>query len=454
MISEDLALRSLLDFLRFPSVSTDPARAAEVQRCAQWLAGQMEQAGMEVTVFKTPGHPVVVGRWGRDSSRPTVLIYGHYDVQPEDPVGEWSSPPFEPTIRDGVIYARGATDNKGQIFAHIQGVAASLREHGELPVNVVFLVEGEEEIGSPNLQPFLREHRDLLQCEVIAVSDTGMVAPSVPTLTYGLRGIAALEVRVKGPAVDLHSGIYGGAVRNPAAVVARLVASLHDGEGRVAVDGFYEGVSPLADWEREAWAHLPFGEAELREVTGVSALAGEPGFTALERIWGRPTAEVNGLGGGFQGVGTKTVIPKEAFAKLTFRLVPGQDPGRILERVEAHLKRHCPSGVSLEVIPGHSGEPYLTDPHSPGGEAAQKALREAFPGKPVALIREGGSIPIINTFKAELGVDTLLLGLALPDCRAHAPNENFPVENFRAGIALNQALLQQLARVLMVGERP
>lgn len=444
---DDTALRSLCDFLRFPSVSTDPARRGAVADCAGWLAQQMREAGLNAEVYPTPGHPVVVGRNEPAPGLPTVLIYGHYDVQPEDPVSEWETLPFEPTVRNGVIFARGATDNKGQIFAHLQGVAATLREHGRLPVNLIMLVEGEEEIGSPNLKAFLQAHRESLRCDVIAVSDTGMVAPGVPTLTYGLRGIAAMELRVKGPSVDLHSGIYGGAVRNPATVVARLVASLHDAEGRITVPGFYDGVFPLEDWERQAWAKLPFGDAQLREVTGVPSLAGEPGFTALERIWARPTAEVNGLGGGFQGVGTKTVIPKEAFAKLTFRLVPGQDPERILDLAEACLRERCPEGVVLELIRGHSGKPYVVDPYSACGKAAQDALRRAFPGRELALIREGGSIPIINTFKEELGVDTLLLGLALPDCRAHAPNENFPVENFYAGIALNQALLEELARV-------
>ncbi len=444
---DDTALRSLFDFLRFPSVSTDPARRGSVADCAAWLAQQMREAGLSAEVYPTPGHPVVVGRNKPTPGLPTVLIYGHYDVQPEDPVSEWETPPFEPTVRNGVIFARGATDNKGQIFAHLQGVAATLREHGRLPVNLIMLVEGEEEIGSPNLQAFLQEHRESLGCDVIAVSDTGMVAPGVPTLTYGLRGIAAMELRVKGPSVDLHSGIYGGAVRNPATVVAQLVASLHDSEGRIAVPEFCDGVVPLEDWERQAWAKLPFGDAQLREVTGVPSLAGEPGFTALERIWARPTAEVNGLGGGFQGVGTKTVIPKEAFAKLTFRLVPGQDPERILDLAEAYLRKRCPEGVELELIRGHSGKPYVVDPHSACGKAAQDALRRAFRGRDLALIREGGSIPIINTFKEELGVDTLLLGLALPDCRAHAPNENFPVENFYAGMALNQALLEELARV-------
>jgi acetylornithine deacetylase/succinyl-diaminopimelate desuccinylase-like protein len=274
-----------------------------------------------------------------------------------------------------------------------------------------------------------------------------MVAPGVPTLTYGLRGIAALEIRVKGPGMDLHSGLYGGAVRNPAVVLAGLLASLHRTDGSVSVDGFYAKVLPLAGWEREAWAQVPFGEAQIEAITGAAALGGEPDYTAIERIWGRPTAEVNGIGGGFQGEGTKTIIPKEAFAKLTFRLVPAQVPEEILAAAERHLRAACPPGVTLEVLHGHSGEPYVSDPHSACGRAAQAALARVFPGKKVALTREGGSIPIVNTFQRVLGVETLLLGLALPDCRAHSPNENFPVANFEAGIRLNQTLLEELSRV-------
>jgi acetylornithine deacetylase/succinyl-diaminopimelate desuccinylase-like protein len=252
-------------------------------------------------------------------------------------------------------------------------------------------------------------------------------------------------MKVTGPSTDLHSGIYGGAVANPATVIARLVASLHDADGRVAVRGFYDGVAPLEAWEREAWAKLPFGDADILAVTGAPALFGEAGYTSLERTWARPTAEVNGIGGGFQGAGTKTVLPREAFAKLTFRLVPGQQPDAVMNKVRAHLQAHCPLGVRLTITGGHAGEPYVTDPNSTGGLAAQRALRKAFPGKDVALIREGGSIPIVNTFKRVLGVESLLLGLALPDCRAHAPNENFPLENFHAGIRLNRALLEELA---------
>lgn len=374
------------------------------------------------------------------------MIYGHYDVQPEDPVAEWKSAPFEPVVRDGVIFARGSTDNKGQILAHVLGAAETLKTAGDLPVNLIFVIEGEEEIGSTHLESFLSAHRDELKCDVIAVSDTGMVAPGAPTFTYGLRGIATMEVRVHGPKTDLHSGIFGGAVANPLTALTRMLAMLHDDDARVAVPGFYDAVKPLADWEREAWARLPYGDAQILGVSGAPELFGEAGFTSLERTWARPTAELNGIGGGFQGVGSKTVLPREAFAKLSFRLVPDQKPQDILEKVSAHLRAHCPPGVKLEIDLGHSGEPYLTDPHSRFGKAAQQALTRAFGTQDVALIREGGSIPIINTFRRVLGVDTLLLGLALPDCAAHGPNENFPIANFEAGIRLNQTLLEELAR--------
>ncbi|MGV3531958.1 MAG: dipeptidase [Chthoniobacteraceae bacterium] len=455
--SETVQLERLFDFLRFPSVSTDPERKGDVAACAQWLASELRVCGLTAEVHQTPGHPIVVARNQHKPGRRTVMIYGHYDVQPVDEPerapGEaadgnkhWLTKPFEPTLKDGVIFARGATDNKGQILAHITGIGETMSAAGDLPVNLIVLVEGEEEIGSGSLEGFLAEHKDELRCDIIAVSDTGMVAAQTPTFTYGLRGIGALELRVTGPAMDLHSGIYGGAVMNPATAVARLVATLHDAHGRVAVPRFYEGVAELQDWERAAWVKLPLQEDELQRLTGVSALAGEEGFTALERIWARPTAEVNGLGGGFQGKGTKTVIPREAFAKLTFRLVPRQEPEAVLAAVSEHLRANCPKGVALEILGGHAGEPYLMNPQSTDGVAAQRALAAAFPGKEVALIREGGSIPIVNTFKKILGADTLLLGLALPDCRAHAPNENFPVENFFAGVRLNKALLEELAR--------
>ena len=444
-MNTESALADLFTFLRFPSVSTDPSRAGSVRECGEWLSNYLSQGGFRASLHETDGHPIVLAFGPVREGRPTVLIYGHYDVQPEVPVSEWDTPPFEPVVREGRIHARGATDNKGQIFAHVCGAVEALREDGDLPVNLIFLVEGEEEIGSGNLEPFLMRHREALRCDVIAVSDTGMVAEGVPTLTCGLRGIAAMEVRLRGPKVDLHSGIYGGAVRNPITALSRLLATLHDADGRVAVSGFYDGVLEVPEGLRGAWGRLPLNERVLLEVTGAPSLEGEAGYSALERVWARPTAEINGIGGGFQGAGSKTVIPREAFAKLTFRLVPGQDPGRVLQLVREHLERNVEAGVDLEVEMGHTGMPYLVDADGRYARAAVHALGETFAGREVAVIREGGSIPIITSFKNVLGVDTLLLGLALPDCNAHAPNETFPVANFEAGIRLNRALLRALA---------
>jgi len=438
-------LDQLFSFLRFPSISTDSRHAGDVRACAGWLLAHLGTMGLSAELHETARHPVVVARNAHVAGRRTVLIYGHYDVQPVDPLSLWTSDPFQPEIRDGRIWARGATDNKGQMLAHVLGVQQMLREHGELPVNLIFLFEGEEEIGSPNLAGFLLENRASLRCDVIAVSDTGMVAPGVPTLGYGLRGIICCEATLRGPKGDLHSGIFGGAVANPATAVARLVASLHHADGRIAIDGFYDAVRPLENWERDMWAKIPgVGEADILAVTGSPALCGESGFTATERVWARPTAEVNGIGGGYQGEGSKTVLPAEAFVKLSFRLVPDQDPQDIVRLVTRHLEAHCPPGVTLDIHSGHDGKPYLTDPNSPYGLAAQAALRATFAAEPV-LIREGGSVPIVQTFREILGADTLLLGLALADAQIHAPNENFPVANFEAGIRLNQELLRHLA---------
>ena len=437
--------QDLFAFLRFPSISTDSRHAGDVRDCAAWLIEKLNAMGLSATLHETPKHPIVVARNNHRAGLRTVLIYGHYDVQPVDPLELWTTPPFDPVIRDGRIWARGSADNKGQMLAHVLGVEKSLREDGDLPVNLIFLFEGEEEIGSPNLAAFLVQNRESLCCDVIAISDTGMVAPGVPTLGYGLRGIACCEVTLRGPKSDLHSGIFGGAVANPATAAARLVTSLHDAEGRITIDGFYDDVRPLEAWEREMWSSVPgCADADFLKTTGSPGLFGEKGYSAAERIWARPTAEVNGIGGGYQGEGSKTVLPAEAFVKFSFRLVPDQDPKDILEKVRHHLESHCPPGVTIEIDIGHDGKPYATDPHSAFGLAAQAALRAVFGREPV-LIREGGSIPIVQTFRDILEADTLLLGLALSDARIHAPNENFPIDNFEAGIRLNQALLKQLA---------
>jgi len=441
----DAALNQFLDFLRFGSISTDSKYKEQVLACAEWLKNKLNSIGLKAEEHATPGHPVIVARGPKKEGRPTVLIYGHYDVQPVDPLDLWHRPPFNPGIENGIVTARGASDNKGQIFAHILGIEQTMKEKGDLPVNLIVLIEGEEEIGSPNLAPFLDAHRDALACDVVAISDSSMVAPGHPTFTYGLRGLTAVEVTVTGPDHDLHSGIFGGAVENPATVLARLIAGLHDKNLKVKLDGFYEDVKPLAPWERKAWKHLPLQEVELLRMTGAPALRGEKGYTSLERIWARPTAEVNGIGGGYQGEGTKTVLPSKAKAKFTFRLVPDQDPKKISEIVQAYFHENAPPSVKLDIVPGHSGEPYLVDPNKGFGGAAQKALSRLFPGKKPALIREGGSIPIVADIKSILKADTLLLGFALPDCNAHSPNETFPLAHLDLGANLNRYLLEEIA---------
>jgi acetylornithine deacetylase/succinyl-diaminopimelate desuccinylase-like protein len=437
-------LEDLFEFLRFPSVSADSQFKSSVDACAEWLTARLQRAGLQAQRYETPGHPVVVARNEHRAGRRTVLIYGHYDVQPPDPMDLWETPPFEPVIKGEKIFARGSTDNKGQILAHILGVESAIKEKGDLPVNLILMVEGEEEVGSPNLEDFLKEQKSAWHADVVAISDTGMVAPGVPTFTYGLRGILCMEIRLRGPSADLHSGIFGGSVANPAAVLSRIVAKLHDDSGRIAIPGFYDRVLPLEQWERDLWTKLPFTEKGWLATTGSPRISGEAGYTFLEQVWARPTAEVNGIGSGYQGEGPKTIVPSKATVKLSFRLVPDQDPSELRPVIEEFLKQQCPDSVEMEIVQQHSGKSYLVKPDSAFGKAAQRALTDTF-GQPVAFIREGGSVPITQSFKDILGIDTLLLGLALPDCKVHSPNENFSIENFHAGIRLNRRLLEQIA---------
>jgi acetylornithine deacetylase/succinyl-diaminopimelate desuccinylase-like protein len=438
-------LKDFNSFLRFQSISTDDQYSDQLIACADWVVEKLKRIGLETDLVRTKDHPIVWAHNAHDPNKRTVLIYGHYDVQPPDPLELWDSPPFEPTLKNGYVFARGATDNKGQILAHILGVEEALHKEGELPANVHFVIEGDEEIGSPSLATFLEQNRNALKSDVAIVSDSEMIAKGAPTLAYGLRGLAALELKVAGPKIDLHSGLFGGAVANPITALAQLLATLHDQNGQVAVPGFYDDVMPVEEWEHEAWKKLPINPDEqiLRE-SGAPLLFGEAGFTTLERLWARPTADLNGISGGYEGKGSKTVIPATAKAKLTFRLVPNQMPEKVLAMVQEHLRKHLPPGVNLEMEPGHTGACYLTNPHSSNGEAAQRALGEVFGGE-VALIRVGGSIPIVSAFREILGAETLLVGLGLPDCRMHSPNENFPLENLEAGIQLNQLLVRELA---------
>ncbi|MFQ5691558.1 MAG: dipeptidase [Nitrospinota bacterium] len=441
----DAVLEDLKALLRIPSVSTDPERAGEVRRCADHVAEGLRNAGFAAEVHPTGRHPIVLAERVEDPALPTVLIYGHCDVQPPDPLDLWESDPFDPTVRDGHLFARGAHDNKGQIFCHLKAVEIYHRVRGRLPLNVKFIIEGEEEIGSPSLDGFLRAQADRLRADYAVVSDTSQFAEGIPAIMYGLRGLSYLEVVLQGPDHDLHSGGYGGSVDNPANVLARLLASLQDEDGRVAIPGFYDDVLSLEDWEREAFAALPFDEAAYRESTGAPALFGEKGFSTLERRWARPTLDVNGIYGGYQGAGSKTIIPSRAGAKVSMRLVPNQDPERINDLFESTVRQRLPGTVRVEISRYWGSRPVLVDAHSRGMEAAKKSLELAF-GRPPVLIREGGTIPVVASFQDILGLDSLLVPFGGHDDRTHSPNERMPLACIHRGVAAAAHLLNELSR--------
>ncbi|HEY4952055.1 MAG TPA: dipeptidase [Verrucomicrobiae bacterium] len=439
-------LDDFFSYLRFPTISAEPARKPAMKDCATWLAQKFSSLGFTATIHETAGAPVVLAKSPFSPAKKTILIYGHYDVQPVDPISLWRNDPFEPVIKNGFVIARGATDNKGQTICHILGAEAALKARGELPVNLIFLIEGEEEIGSPNLGKFLESHREELKCDTIIISDTSMAGPGFPAITCGLRGIACLEVKITGPKTDLHSGMFGGAIANPATELVRLLAKLHNADGAIAVPGFYDDVIPVTETERASWRNIPFDDQAILEATGVSKLSGEENFTALERLWIRPTAEINGLTSGYQGDGSKTIIPREASAKLSFRLVPKQNPDVIAARVRDYLNSICPDTVRLEIIYDHGGEPFYADSNSAFSRAAQSALKEVFGRTPV-LVREGLSIPIVSLFQRILNKEVLLIGLGLPDCHAHAPNETFPLAQLENGVRLHQILLERISGI-------
>jgi acetylornithine deacetylase/succinyl-diaminopimelate desuccinylase-like protein len=440
---QDDSVKELKELLSIPSVSTKPEHAGDVRRCAQWVADYCTAMKLSARIYDTPGHPVVVAKNEHRSGRPTVLVYGHYDVQPPEPLDEWVSPPFEPTVRDGAIYARGAADDKGQTFAHLAAIRA-WQEQGGLPVNITLMIEGEEEIGSLNLESFIRAHRDELKADIAVVSDTNQFARGVPAITYGLRGLVYMEVKVTGPAYDLHSGLFGGTVANPANVLAELLATLHTPDGRVNIPGFYDDVLPLSDEERAMWKTLPFDEKQYAAELNVPELFGEAGYSTLERKWARPTCDINGLTAGYQGKGAKTVIGATASAKVSMRLVPHQDPAKIAKAFEKALRDRCPKSVTLDVHT-HSYAPAVLVPTEGSAiAAAKRALEKGF-GKPTTLIREGGSIPVVGTIKSALGIDTLLIGFALSEDRVHSPNEKFDLDSLHNGTRTAAALYQELA---------
>jgi len=438
-------LRELQEFLRIPSVSARPEHDSDTRAAAEWVRDALRTAGIEASLHETPGHPVVLGEWhGAGPAAPTVLIYGHYDVQPAEPIGEWSSPPFEPEVRAGHLYARGAADDKGQVFLHLKALEALLSTTGSLPVNVVVLIEGEEEVGSPNLVAFVEAHRERLRCDTVVISDSAMFAPGLPSLLFSLRGLAYVELRVSAARSDLHSGAYGGAVPNPAMALARILATLHDEEGRIAVPGFYDRVIEWDEGTRASIRALPFEDEDFRAQVGAPGLSGEAGYSTLERLWIRPTCEVNGLLSGYTGEGAKTVLPARAMAKVSFRLVPDQDPAEVVELLRTHVARVAPPGVQAEVVDLHGGPPWRGSLEGPLFEAAATALKEGF-GVPPVPVGEGGSIPIVGAFERILGAPVLLLGFALPGANMHAPDEWFPVDHLERGPITLVRLLEELA---------
>jgi acetylornithine deacetylase/succinyl-diaminopimelate desuccinylase-like protein len=438
------ALDELFDLLRIPSVSARSEHTPDIKRCAEWVQKSMTAAGMKAKIMPTGGHPVVLGEWrGAGDKAPTVLVYGHYDVQPAEPLELWTSPAFEPVIRDGRIYARGSVDDKGQLFLHIKAIEAHLKVRGKLPVNMIVLAEGEEEVGSENLEKFIEENAKLLACDYVVISDSSMFAPGLPSILSSLRGLAYFQIDVQGAAGDLHSGSYGGAVANPATVLARIIASFHDADGHIAIAGFYDKVKDWSASAREAIRKLPFTDKTFLEESAATAAVGEKGYSTLERVWTRPTCEVNGLLSGYTGEGAKTVLPAKAMAKVSCRLVPDQSPPEIQELMKAHIAKLTPPGVTVTVQHLHGGRPWRAELDGPLFDAARRALKTAFAKDPV-IVGEGGSIPVVGDFQRVLGAPVLLVGFGLPGENAHAPDEWMLEENFVKGMRAMAALWDEL----------
>ncbi len=439
-------VNELVEWLRIPSVSSDPRHIADVQEAADWVTRKFQSAGLETEQIATDGNPLVLAQTPPVPGAPVVLVYGHYDVQPAEPLEKWTSGPFEPTIRNGNLYARGATDDKGQVLTHIQSVCDWLSRGETLPLQVKFLVEGEEEVGSQNLEAFLPKLKDRLACDCVVISDSSQYADGVPAITYGLRGIITFELEVTGPDRDLHSGSFGGAVMNPGIALAHLMSSLVDSSGCILAPGFYDDVESLAPEEREAWKQLPQDDASFQSDTGVCATFGEAGFTTDERRWARPTLDINGLVCGHQGEGVKTIIPSTALAKFSCRLVPHQSPDKIAAGIREHLTKHAPLGITWKLKIGHGAGAFLADRNSRFMQAACDAIQVAFGREPV-MIREGGSIPIVTQFQQTLGCDCLLLGWGLSDDNAHSPDEKFRLEDYHRGIHASAMLWQTIGQL-------
>ena len=447
--NRDRYISELKQYLAIPSISALPDHAGDVRKCAEWTAEEMRRIGMEnVRLVETPGNPIVYGDWLHATAAdggpaPTMLFYGHYDVQPVDPLDLWESPPFEATVRDGEIYARGAADDKGQVFMHFKAIEAHLKKSGSLPINIKVVVEGEEEVGSKNLDDFVRANKPLLKSDVVVISDSAMFDRGVPSICYSLRGLVYFQIDLRGTKSDLHSGVFGGAVVNPAMALAQLLTLIKDKSGRIRIPGFYDDVRPLSEEERAAWRELPFNEKKYRKDLGAPKLAGEKEYSVLERVWARPTFEVNGVLSGFTGDGAKTVIPAVAMAKVSMRLVPDQHPDKIADLFEAHVRKVASKAVELKITRMHGGKPWITEYRNPYVQAAGRAIEQGF-GKAPVFCREGGSIPVVSTFQEELGVPAVLFGVGLPDENAHAPNERLDLGNFHNGIVASAILYDEL----------
>lgn len=435
----------LFAFLRIPSVSARSEHNLDTARTADWVADSLRKIGLKTTIHPTKGHPIVVGEWrGAKADAQTVLVYGHYDVQPAEPLDLWDSPPFEPTVREGKIFARGSVDDKGQLYLHIKALEAHLATRGSLPVNIIVLAEGEEEVGSENLAEFIEGHKDMLRCDAVVISDSSMFAPGLPSILSSLRGLAYFQIDVQGPSGDLHSGMYGGGVMNPAMALARILATMHDADGHIAIPGFYDDVRDWGAAARKEIAGLPFDDEHFRAETGSPELFGEKGYATLERLWMRPTCEVNGLLSGYTGEGAKTVLPAKAMAKVSCRLVSDQTPERIQTLMQEHVNRVKPKGVTVTVTHLHGGRPWKADLTGPLFDAARRALAAAFEREPV-ITGEGGSIPVVGDFQRILNAPVLLVGFGLPGENAHAPNEWMSEENYFKGMAAMAALWEELA---------
>jgi acetylornithine deacetylase/succinyl-diaminopimelate desuccinylase-like protein len=440
---KDTYVEELKEFLRIPSISTLAENKPDMIKAAEFVSGKLRSAGMQnVKIIETKGHPLIYADWLNTPGKPTVLIYGHYDVQPVDPINLWDSPPFEPTIKDGKIYARGATDDKGQMYIHIKTVEAFLKTQSTLPLNVKFIIEGEEEIGSGNLEEFVNKNQDLLKCNAVLISDTSLYGPGIPTLTYGLRGLCYMEVEVTGPNRDLHSGSFGGGVDNPINVLAEMISKLKDSKGKIKIPGFYKDVVNLTKKERDNFKTLPFSEKKYARELGVKELNGEKGYSTLERIWARPTLDCNGIFGGFTGVGAKTVLPSKATAKISMRLVPNQDPKKIAKLFKSYVTKIAPKTVKLNMKDLHGAYPIATSLDDSATIAAADALAKVF-GKKTVFMREGGSIPIVVTFAKKLKASPVLMGMGLDSENLHSPNEHFNLNHFQLGILTSAYFLNE-----------